>query len=409
MEEKSRIGAHKELRIAIVGAGAAGCFCAIEAKRRHPESLVTVYESGPKPLAKVALTGGGKCNLCNTFEEVSDLRSIYPRGTRLMQNALRAFSPEDTIKWWQNEGVRLVSLEGGRVFPESMDAMQIVRTLENLMRRLGVEVRCRVKVLEVKALEDKTFQLVTKEGNAVADKVVITTGGGALGLIAGLDIPIVRPVPSLFSFKITDEGLRALQGSSAEGVSLKLSGSKFKSSGSVLFTDWGLSGPAALKLSSYAARQLAENNWQGTLSVNWLSSDEDEARQMLTGLSASFQKKMLSSTAPEGISRRLWQHIISRAGLREDLRWAEMGSKGLNRLVATLVSDNYTIEGRSPFKDEFVTAGGVDLSAVNVSSLEAKSCPGLFFAGEVLDIDGITGGFNLQAAWSTGHIVATAI
>lgn len=409
MEEKSQIGAHNELRIAIVGAGAAGCFCAIEAKRRHPENRVTVYESGPKPLAKVALTGGGKCNLCNTFEEVSDLRSIYPRGTRLMQNALRAFSPKDTIKWWQNEGVRLVSLEGGRVFPESMDAMQIVRTLENLMRRLGVEVRCRAKVLEVKELKDGTFRLATNEGNAVADKVVITTGGGALGLIAGLDIPIVRPVPSLFSFKITGEGLRALQGSSAEGVSLKLSGSKFKSYGSVLFTDWGLSGPAVLKLSSYAARQIAENNWQGTLSVNWLSADEDEVRQMLTVCSSSFQKKMLSSTAPDGISRRIWQHIISRAGLREDLRWAEMGSKGLNRLVATLVSDNYTIEGRSPFKDEFVTAGGVDLSAVKSSSLEAKNYPGLFFAGEVLDIDGITGGFNLQAAWSTGYIVASAI
>lgn len=409
MEEKSQIEARKELRIAIIGAGAAGCFCAIEAKRRHPESLVTVYESGSKPLAKVALTGGGKCNLCNTFEEVRDLRSIYPRGTRLMQNALRMFSPEDTIKWWQKEGVRLVTLEGGRVFPESMDAMQIVRTLENLMRRLGVEVRCRAKVLEVKALEDGGFNLVTKAGEICADKVVITTGGGALGLIADLDIPIVRPVPSLFSFKITDGGLRALQGSSAESVSLKLSASKSKSFGSVLFTDWGMSGPAALKLSSYAARQLAENNWQGTLGVNWLSLNEDEVRRILTDFAASFQKKMISSTAPEGISRRIWQHIISRAGLREDLRWSEMGAKGLNRLVSTLISDNYTIEGRAPFKDEFVTAGGVDLSAIKSSSLESKNYPGLFFAGEVLDIDGITGGFNLQAAWSTGYIVALSI
>lgn len=397
------------MRIAIVGAGAAGCFCAIEAKRRHPGSIVTVFESGPKPLAKVALTGGGKCNLCNTFEEVSDIRSVYPRGTRLMQSALRVFSPEDTVTWWQKEGVRLTILEGGRVFPESMDAMQIVRTLENLMRRLGVEVRCRAKVLEVKALKDGTFRIDTKEGEARADKVVITTGGGALGLIAGMDIPTVRPVPSLFSFKIADGGLRALQGSSAEGVSLKLSGSKFKSSGSVLLTDWGMSGPAVLKLSSYAARQLAEDNWKGTLCVNWLSLDENEVRDMLTNCAATFQKKMLSSTAPEGISHRIWQHIISRAGLREDLRWAEMGSKGLNRLVSTLISDNYEIEGRSPFKDEFVTAGGVDLSAVKASSLESKNYPGLFFAGEVLDIDGITGGFNLQAAWSTGYIVASAI
>lgn len=409
MEETCHIGGRRGRRIAIVGAGAAGCFCAIEAKRRHPDSRVTLYESGPKPLAKVALSGGGKCNLCNTFEETSELRSVYPRGTKLMQSALRVFSSNDTIKWWQKEGVRLVTLEGGRVFPESMDAMQIVRTLENLMRRLGVEVCCRVKVLEVKQLEDGAFHLTTKDGEICADKVVITPGGGALGLIAGLDIPIVSPVPSLFSFKITDGGLRALQGSSAEGVSLKLSGSKSKSFGSVLFTDWGLSGPAVLKLSSYAARQLAENNWQGTLSVNWLSLNEDEIRRILTDFAASFQKRMISSTAPDGISRRIWQHIISRAGLREDLRWSEIGSKGLNRLVSTLVSDNYTIEGRSPFKDEFVTAGGVDLSAIKSSSLEAKNYPGLFFAGEVLDIDGITGGFNLQAAWSTGYIVASSI
>lgn len=409
MEGTRHIETHQSMRISIVGAGAAGCFCAIEAKRRHPDSIVTVFESGPKPLAKVALTGGGKCNLCNTFEEVSDIRSVYPRGTRLMQNALRIFSPEDTIAWWQREGVRLIALEGGRVFPESMDAMQIVRTLENLMRRLGVEVRCRDKVLKVKALKDGTFRIDTKDGEARADKVVITTGGGALGLIAGLDIPTVRPVPSLFSFKITDGGLRALQGSSADVVSLKLSGSKFKSYGSVLLTDWGMSGPAVLKLSSYAARQLAENNWKGTLCVNWLSLDEDEVRDMLTNCAATFQRKMLSSTAPEGISHRIWQHIISRAGLREDLRWAEMGSKGLNRLVSTLISDNYEVEGRSPFKDEFVTAGGVDLSAVKASSLESKNYPGLFFAGEVLDIDGITGGFNLQAAWSTGYIVASAI
>lgn len=397
------------MSIAIVGAGAAGCFCAIEAKRRHPEIRVTVYESGAKPLAKVALTGGGKCNLCNTFTETDDLRSVYPRGTKLMQSALRSFPPEDTLKWWLKEGVRLVTLEGGRVFPESMDAMQIVRTLENLMRRLGVDVRCRTKVLEIKPSEDGGFRLATKDGESCADKVVITTGGGALGLIAGLDIPIVRPVPSLFSFKITDGGLRALQGSSAESVSLKLSGSKFKSFGSVLFTDWGISGPAVLKLSSYAARQLAESNWQCTLSVNWLSLNEDDTRQILTDCAALSQKKMISSTAPEGISHRIWQHIISRAGLRADLRWAEMGTKGLNRLVSALISDNYIIEGRSPFKDEFVTAGGVDLSAVKASNLEAKNYPGLFFAGEVLDIDGITGGFNLQAAWSTGHIVASAI
>ncbi|MBP5488113.1 MAG: aminoacetone oxidase family FAD-binding enzyme [Bacteroidales bacterium] len=388
-------------RIAIIGAGAAGCFCATELKRRMPGAAVTVFEAGAKPLAKVAVTGGGRCNITNTFEGVRSLPEVYPRGERLVRQAFREFSPSDTYKWWEAEGVHLVAEPDGRVFPESQDAMQVVRTLESLMRRLGVEVRCRSRVVSIRPCYDIVFE----DGHSEpADKVVVTTGGGALSLLDGLDIEIVPPVPSLFTFKLSDTGIRELAGTTAADAGLSLAGTRFRSRGTLLLTDWGVSGPATLKLSSYAARHLAEHNYRRTLLINWLSWSEADARAWLT--TASDGPKMVSSVHPEGLSARLWKHLLSRAGLREDIRWAELGSKGLNRLVAVLTADTYEITGRAKFKEEFVTAGGVSCSAVNPSTLESRRHPGLFFAGEVLDVDAVTGGFNLQAAWSTGYLVA---
>ena len=391
-------------QIAIIGAGAAGCFCAIELKRRMPGADVTVYEAGAKPLAKVAVTGAGRCNITNTFEFVGSLSEVYPRGERLVRQAFREFSPSDTYAWWEAEGVRLVAEPDGRVFPASQDAMQVVRTLENLMRRLGVEVKCRAKVVAIRP----GFKVVFEDGHSEsADKVVVTTGGGALSLLDGLDIDIVPPVPSLFTFKLSDSGIRELSGTTAPDASLSLAGTKFRSSGTLLLTDWGVSGPATLKLSSYAARHLADNGYRGTLLINWLSWTEAEAREWLSAIKDG--QKLVANIHPDSLSARLWKHLLNRAGLREDIRWAELGSKGLNRLVAVLTADSYEITGRAKFKEEFVTAGGVSMSAVNPSTLESRQHPGLFFAGEVLDIDAITGGFNLQAAWSTGYLVAQII
>ena len=400
--------------IAIIGAGAAGCFCAIEAKRRMPAAKVTVYEAGPKALAKVAVTGGGRCNLSNTFERVDKLSDVYPRGERLIREAFRTFSPEDTHRWWEAEGVRLAEDPPrsagdtpGRLFPASQDAMQIVRTLENLMRRLGVTVRCHAKVSAVKPLPDGGYELTFADGSSAnADKVVVTNGGGALSLLDGLDINIVPPVPSLFTFKLSDSGIRDLSGTAIENVTLSLAGTKFRSHGTLLLTDWGVSGPATLRLSSFAARHLAETNYQGNLLVNWLSATEAEVRSLLETAARSNPAKLVASVHPDGLTARTWVHILSRAALRDDIRWAELGSKGLNRLVSTLTADSYELTGRAKFKEEFVTAGGISASAVQNSTLESRKYPGLFFAGEILDIDALTGGFNLQAAWSTGYLVA---
>ena len=386
------------MRIAIIGGGAAGCFCAIGLKRRLPDAEVTVYEAGPKLLAKVAVTGGGRCNLTNSFRDVHRLGEVYPRGEQLMRRALAAFSHEDTMRWFEAEGVRLTVQEDQCVFPVSQDAMQIVRTLERCLRDAGVCVRHNTPVERVEDLD--------------ADRIVVTTGGSSrekLERLLPAGVEVTPCVPSLFTLKIPDEGLRALMGTVVEQASLALAGTRFRAAGTLLLTDWGVSGPATLRLSSYAARHLAENGYTGTLLIGWLDAPEAAAREWIAATAAANPRKQAAGTPPAGLTARLWRHLLSRAGLREDLRWAELGSKGAARLASTLTADASPVAGRARFKEEFVTCGGVALSGVNLNTLESKTRPGLFFAGEVLDLDAVTGGFNLQAAWSTAALVAAAM
>ena len=393
------------MRIAIIGGGAAGCFCAIGAKRRLPETDVTLYESGPRLLAKVALTGGGRCNLTNSFRDVERLGEVYPRGEQLMRRALRVLSPEATQRWWEAEGVRLVTQEDQCVFPVSQDAMQIVRTLERDLRVAGVAIRVGAPVERIEALPEGGF---TVRGERY-DCVVVTVGGCSREKLERLlpeGVAVTPCVPSLFTLKIPDAGLRALMGTVVEQAALSLAGTKFRAAGTLLLTDWGVSGPATLRLSSYAARHLAENGYAGTLLVNWLDASEADARAWIAATAAENPRKQAAGTPPKGITARLWRHILRRAGLRDDLRWAELGAKGAARLAATLSADAYPVAGRARFKEEFVTCGGVDLAGVNINTLESKRYPGLHFAGEALDVDAVTGGFNLQAAWSTAAVVA---
>ena len=395
------------MKIAIVGGGAAGCFCAISAKRRLPDADVTLFEAGPKLLAKVAVTGGGRCNLTNSFRDVAltgqepgkmRLAEVYPRGEQVMRRALRVLSPADTQRWFEAEGVRLVTQEDQCVFPASQDAMQIVRTLERCLRQEGVRVCLNTPVARI--------------GDLVADKVVVTVGGSSREKLERLlpeGVAVTDCVPSLFTLKVPEAGLRALMGTVVPRAALALAGTKFRAAGTLLLTDWGVSGPATLRLSSYAARHLAENGYSGTLLINWLDATEADARGWIAACAEEHPRKQAAGTPPEGITARLWRHLLQRAALREDLRWAELGSKGAARLAATLTADAYPVAGRARFKEEFVTCGGVDLSGLSLGTLESKAYPGLFFAGEALDVDAITGGFNLQAAWSTAVLVAAAL
>lgn len=392
--------------IAIIGGGAAGCFCAIEIKKLLPDTVVRIYESQDRLLAKVAITGGGRCNLTNTFDgyrdtkgTITNFESIYPRGHRLIKRLFNVFSPGDTVKWFESHGVRLAAQEDHCIFPKSQDAMEIVRTLESLLKQENVEILTNHKVEDVTALKE--------------DIKVITTGGkktpNGYKLLSPLNIGIEKPVPSLFTFEIKDSSLNALSGTVADNATLSIPATKFKSRGILLLTDWGASGPATLKLSSYAARFLSDNSYSAPLSVNWLSKTQDQAKSLILKTIAKNEHKKLSSINIPSVTSRLWNHLISRAQIREDIRCAEVGSKQLNRLSATIVSDTYQITAKGKFKEEFVTCGGVSLNEIDPNTLQTKKHPDLYFAGEVLDIDAITGGFNLQAAWTTGFTAAQSI
>ena len=409
-------------RVAIIGAGAAGCFCSAQLRSLAPELAVTVFEAGPKPLAKVAITGGGRCNLTNSFEGIRSLGEAYPRGERVMKRALKAFSQEDTLRWFEGQGVPCVLQEDHCWFPKSQNAQDIVHALLRAMK--GADIRLKTPVVSVAQPSEENYFSGRDPKNQFSsdstepthinvngepfDFVVITTGGAPKGLpfLERLGLEMVPPVPSLFTFTVPDPSLRSLMGLVVE-ASMGLQGTSYKAQGALLITDWGLSGPAALKLSSYAARHLAETGYKGTLGINWLCQSENEARERLQKTASDNPQKLVSTT--HLLQSRLWGHLLRKAGLREDIRWAEVGSKGLNRLTAVLTADSYPLSGKSRFREEFVTCGGVALSNLDLSTLECKQHPGLFFAGEVLDIDAITGGFNLQAAWSTGYVCAQSI
>ena len=392
--------------IAIIGGGAAGCFCAIETKRLLPDALVRIYESQDRLLAKVSVTGGGRCNLTNSFEDYKDsngklerLEHVYPRGHRLMKRLFNVFSPEDTVKWFENHGVRLVTQEDGCIFPKSQDAMEIVHTLENLIRQEGIQVMTGHKITDITSLTE--------------DIKVITTGGKKTDkgyeFLSKLNIETQKPVPSLFTFEIKDKGLNSLSGTVVDNATLSIPSTKFRRQGILLLTDWGISGPATLKLSSYAARFLKDNSYKAPVSINWISSTQEAARLAVEKLIAETPKKQLSSVNFNGLTSRLWELIIKRSGIREDIRCGEVGSKQLNKLSSTLTSDTYQITAKGRFKEEFVTCGGVSLNEIDPNTLRSKKHPDIYFAGEVLDIDAITGGFNLQAAWTTGYTVAQSI
>lgn len=375
------------MKAAIVGAGASGCFCAAVLHQLAPEIQVTLFEKGRIPMAKLALTGGGRCNLTNTFESAGDLSKIYPRGYQVMRRALKSFGPKQVMEWFENAGVRLKEEDNGRIFPCSDDAMEIVGAILRNMGGAEIRTGCTIKSLD--------------ELNGY-DAIVLTSGGGTAELARNKDIEIIPQTPSLFTFNLSDKSIRQMSGITLKDVSVSLSGTKFKANGDILVTHWGISGPAILKLSSYAAVYLAENGYHATLSINYHIGDIEQTRQ--TNL-----QKLVRSTHPDEIPARFWEYLIGKSGLRPDIRWAEMGSKGLNRLRNTLSDDKYEISGKGNFKDEFVTCGGISLDEINPNTMESQKCPGLYFAGEVLDIDAITGGYNLQAAWSTAYLAARSI
>ena len=396
--------------IAIIGGGAAGFFAAISAKTTQPDATVTVFEKAGHVLAKVGVSGGGRCNLTNSFADITDLKQAYPRGDKLLKRLFKRFDYSDAYQWFEAHGVRLVTQDDNCVFPRSQDSQTVIDCLTHTAQRLGVTVCLHHSLTGIaKQAQGKTEVHFKDKPLRTFDKVIITTGGSprATGLqyLADLGHKIETPVPSLFTFNISEKAFCNQMGTVVERVLLSIPATKFRSEGALLVTHWGMSGPATLKLSSYAARHLAENNYQSAVAVNWVYETNTQlVEQNLVAIATESPKKQMANIRPYDLPTRLWEYLLHRSDIEKEKRWGELGKKALHKLVETLTNDVHLISGKGSFRDEFVTCGGVSLKSINPNTLESKVCKGLFFAGEVLDIDAITGGFNLQAAWTTGYV-----
>ena len=399
---QAHIQPSQSLRTAIIGGGAAGFFLAVNLKEMCPEMGVTIFERSKRVLAKVEVSGGGRCNCTNTFDEVKDLSSVYPRGHRLMKRLMKGFSQRDAYEWFERHGVKLTIQEDQCVFPLSQDSHTIINCFMNEARQHGIEIRTESRISSLNALSDFDYIAVTTGGSPKAE---------GLQWLVDLGHEIEPPVPSLFTFQIQDVALQALMGTVVEGATAMIPGTKLRAEGPLLITHWGMSGPAILKLSSYAARHLATCGYQAPLAINWTGHRDIEVMDTLNDMLVRHPQKQLQTITPFGLPSRLWTYLIQKClGQRSNSRWNALNPKELHRLANLLSGgDTYQIARRAPFKDEFVTCGGIALSAVNPSTLESRHVPHLYFAGEVLDIDGITGGFNFQAAWTTAYTVAQAI
>ena len=389
------------MKTAIVGGGAAGFFLAVNLKEIMPQMDVVIFERSTKVLAKVAVSGGGRCNCTNSFEGVKDLSAVYPRGHRLMKRLFHVFGPQQTYEWFERHGVPLITQDDHCVFPASQQSQTIIDCLTGEARRRGVTIKTKRKVSSLEELSD-------------FDYVAVTTGGSPRGeglqwlIDAGHEVQ--PPVPSLFSLAIDDDALRALTGTVVPTATAFIPSTKIRTQGPLLITHWGMSGPAILKLSSHGARLLHDADYRLPIGINWLSEKDTETAATLTAEAREHPQRQLLNSCPFGLPARLWSYLLEKSlGEKSALRWCNIGKKDFHRLTNILCNDIYQTAGRAPFRDEFVTCGGISLSAVNPSTLESRTVPHLYFAGEVLDIDGITGGFNLQAAWTTAYVVAQSI
>jgi predicted Rossmann fold flavoprotein len=399
------------LTIIVIGGGAAGFFGAIACANANPHAQVILLEAGRQPLAKVRISGGGRCNVTHACFEAAGLVPNYPRGGKALRGAFSRFQAKDTVSWFANHGVPLKKEADGRMFPVTDNSETIVKCLMNAAAETGVELRTGTPVVSVKRLLSNEFEINLKSGETLkCDRLLLATGSNPIGYKIAQEFghQVEPPVPSLFTFNIADPSLRSLSGISINPVRLRLSVPEkpaLEQTGPLLITHWGVSGPAVLKLSAWGARILHENRYQATLLINWLPDlQQEQVREKILAVKNEWGKKAIALHRGLDLPHRLWQHLITRIGINTEIRWAEISNKTLNQLVQEVSQGKYLINGKGVFKEEFVTCGGVSLKEVNFKTMESKLIPGLYFAGEILDIDGITGGFNFQSAWTTAYL-----
>ncbi len=396
--------------ILIVGGGAAGFFTAINLVEKNPNLKVAILERGKEVLSKVKISGGGRCNVTHACFVPNDLVKFYPRGEKELRGPFHQFCSGDTIEWFEKHGVELKIEDDGRMFPVSNSSDTIVDCFLTATQKLGIDILTGQSVQSIFKAADY-WKVQTTTENYSCQNLILTTGSNPKiwEMLANIGHTIIPPVPSLFTFNIGDKRTKDLMGVSAM-ASVKVKNSKLEASGPLLITHWGMSGPGILRLSAWGARELADKNYQFAILVNWLNEVTlEEAEEKLKELKLEHSKKAVSKKSPFEFPNRLWENLVLAATISEDTKWADLTKKQLQNLALQLTQGEFQVNGKSTFKEEFVTAGGIDLKEINFKTMESKLHPNLYFAGEIVNIDAITGGFNFQNAWTSGFLVAEAI
>lgn len=396
--------------IIIVGGGAAGFFTAINIAEKNPALKIAILERGKEVLTKVRISGGGRCNVTHACFEPNELVKFYPRGEKELRGPFHQFASGDTIEWFEKHGVELKIEEDGRMFPVSNSSQTIIDCFTEAVKKLGITVITGQSVQSI-FKKDSFWKIETQSDTYIVEKLVLATGSNPKmwEMLQSFGHAIVSPVPSLFTFNIKDPRIKELPGVSAM-VSVKVKDTKLTSTGPLLVTHWGLSGPAILKLSAWGARILADKNYQFNIYVNWLNDlDAEDTEKILKELKQEHAKKAVSKKSPFDFPNRLWESLVLASGIDAETKWADLSRLQLNSLITQLTNCTFNVNGKSTFKEEFVTAGGIDLKEINFKTMESKLHPNLYFAGEIVNIDAITGGFNFQNAWTSGFILANAI
>jgi len=401
-------------QLVVIGGGAAGFFCAVNVARMNPSLKIIIVEKTSKLLAKVRVSGGGRCNVTHACFEIPALVKKYPRGSNFLKKAFYQFNTNHCIAWFEERGVKLKTEADGRMFSVTDSSQTIIDCLVKEANKYGIEILMNTEVKSIKCKGGKFTLGLPGSANLISDFVCVACGGypksSMFEWLKSSGHTIEEPVPSLFTFNMPGNSINGLMGITVERASVKIVGSKLSDEGPLLITHWGMSGPAILKLSAWGARELADKNYHFTLIVNWIPFyNEQSLRNKWPDIRNAHSTQKIVNRNPFSLPNRLWAYLLSESGIKEDVRWAELPAKEQNKLIKNLTAQEFGVKGKTTFKEEFVTCGGIKLSEVDPNTMQSKIIPNLFFAGEILDVDGVTGGFNFQHAWTSGWIAANNI